>query len=237
MEFATEKNTIIPFNHQYPLALAICNILKSIDKLQKYDKYEFFTFSLLQIPKREITKLGIKTLDGRIFLHIASPNNEFLKTFIKGILECESFKVDNIELVPITLTFEDIPKQFNILKTISPIYLRTTIEENGKKKIYDLLPNHSKFYENLKKNLKMKYEAFYNKKCNFDFDFEILKFKTKRMLVKNTYCRCTEMVFRVWGDYEIIKFGYECGFGEWNSMGFGMVIEGKDENNSGNNRS
>ncbi|XQN73916.1 CRISPR-associated endoribonuclease Cas6 [Methanothermococcus sp. Ax23] len=55
-----------------------------------------------------------------------------------------------------------------------------------------------------------------------DFNFEILKSKQKRMKIKNTFCRCSELVFKVEGDYDLIRFGYECGFGEKNSMGFGM---------------
>ncbi|WP_048202244.1 CRISPR-associated endoribonuclease Cas6 [Methanocaldococcus bathoardescens] len=109
-------------------------------------------------------------------------------------------------------------------KIHSANYLKTMIETEDGLKTYDLLPNNSKFYENLKNNLKKKYEAFYNEKCDMNFEFEILKYKPKRMRIKDIYCRCSEMVFKVWGDYELIKFGYECGFGEKNSMGFGMVM-------------
>jgi len=229
LEFRTEKNTIIPFNHQYLLASAIYNVLNKADekyakKLHEYTKYKFFTFSLLNIPKRRIIKeRGIVSLDGRIFLHVSSPNDEFLQNFVSGILDYGIMNVNGIELIPNNLVIEKIPESFDTLKTVSPIYLKTIIEKDGTKKIYDLLPNNSKFYENFKNNLKKKYEAFYNKGCDLDFNFEVLKYNSKRMKVKNTFCRCSEMVFKVDGDYDLIKFGYECGFGEKNSMGFGMV--------------
>ncbi|MCD6222629.1 MAG: CRISPR-associated endoribonuclease Cas6, partial [Thermoplasmata archaeon] len=37
------------------------------------------------------------------------------------------------------------------------------------------------------------------------------------------YHRCTEMVFEARGSAELLSIGYEAGFGERNSMGFGMV--------------
>ena len=229
LEFKTEKNTVIPFNHQYFLASAIYNVLSRADeeyseKLHTHPKYKFFTFSLLSIPNRRvIEKRGIVSLDGRVFLHVSSPNDEFLQNFVDGIFDCKVININGIELIPMNMIIKRIPKDFDTLKTISPIYLKTMIERDGAKKVYDLLPNNSKFYENFKNNLKKKYGAFYNKECNLDFDFEVLKYKPKRVKIKNTFCRCSEMVFRVYGDYDLIKFGYECGFGEKNSMGFGMV--------------
>jgi CRISPR-associated endoribonuclease Cas6 len=229
LEFKTEKGTLIPFNHQYHLASAIYNVLNNADgeyskKLHDYKKYKFFTFSLLNIPKRKMDKNGIITRDGKVYLYLSSPNNEFLGNFVSGILDCYgSITINGVELLPNTLTIEKIPEEFDILKTISPVYLKTLVDnENGAKKIYDLLPDDAKFYENFKNNLKRKYEEFYGKKCDLDFNFEILKSKQKRMKIKNTFCRCSELVFKVEGDYDLIRFGYECGFGEKNSMGFGM---------------
>ena len=140
------------------------------------------------------------------------------------MLEDGKLRVGNVEFFVRKAKVLTIPKKFNVLKTISPIYLKTMIEMDGELKTYDLLPNNSKFYENLKNNLKKKYEAFYNETCEMDFEFEVLKYRQKRMRIKDIYCRCSEIVFKVWGDYDLIKFGYESGFGEKNSMGFGMVM-------------
>jgi CRISPR-associated endoribonuclease Cas6 len=230
LKFKTEKGAVIPFNHQYYLSSAIYNILNSADrsyskKLHNYRGYKFFTFSLLNVPKRDVDKNGIITKNGIVYLHISSPNSEFLTNFIKGLLksDTEGIFVGNVKLMPDSLTVEELPKKFDILKTISPIYLKTVVDlENGDKRVYDLLPNEEKFYENFKNNLKRKYEMFYNVKCDYDFNFEVLKSKQKRVKIKNTFHRCSELVFKVEGDYELIKFGYDCGFGEKNSMGFGM---------------
>ena len=104
--------------------------------------------------------------------------------------------------------------------TLSPISV-TTIR-NGK--TYDLYPNDSKFYENLRKNLIKKYNALYGKEpSDYKLEIEVLKVKPKRIKVKNTYHRCVEMVFEAEGCKELLEIGYKAGFGERNSMGFGMV--------------
>ncbi|CAB3288362.1 CRISPR-associated endoribonuclease Cas6 1 [Methanocaldococcus lauensis] len=230
LELQTDNFTVIPYNHQYYLASAIYNKIHSAnpeyaERLHNYQKFKFFTFSLLQIRRRVIRKEGIETIDGKAYLYISSPKNEFIENFVEGLLEDGELRVGKINFYVKRAKILPIPKKFNILKTISPIYLKTIIPtEDNKLKTYDLHPNNSKFYENLKNNLKKKYEAFYNEKCDLNFEFEVLKYKPKRMRIKDIYCRCSEMVFKVWGDYELIKFGYECGFGEKNSMGFGMVM-------------
>jgi CRISPR-associated endoribonuclease Cas6 len=228
LELETEAFTTIPYNHQYYLASALYNKIHSsnpeyANRLHNYQKFKFFTFSLLQIKKRIIKREGIETIDGKVNLYISSPSTEFLENFISGLLEDGVLNVGDTEFFVKKAKILPVPEKFEVLKTLSPIYLKTLVDTEKGKKVYDLLPNNSKFYENLKKNLKRKYEIFYNKKCDLDFEFEVLKFKPKRMRIKNTYHRCSEMVFRIWGDYELIKFGYDCGFGEKNSMGFGMV--------------
>ncbi len=229
LELQTDNFTVIPYNHQYYLASAIYDKIHSANpiyakRLHNYQKFKFFTFSLLQIKKRVIRKEGIETIDGKAYLYISSPKTDFIENFVAGLLEDGKLRVGNVEFFVRKAKILPIPKKFNILKTISPIYLKTMIETEDGLKTYDLLPNNSKFYENLKNNLKKKYEAFYNEKCDMNFEFEVLKYRQKRMKIKDIYCRCSEMVFKVWGDYDLIKFGYECGFGEKNSMGFGMVV-------------
>ncbi|WP_459202224.1 CRISPR-associated endoribonuclease Cas6 [Methanococcus sp. CF] len=228
LELKTEKNTLIPFNHQYHLASMIYGMLNTgnseyAKKLHEYDKYKFFTFSWLDIPNRTFSNGGLISNDGRLFLKLSSPNDEFLFNFVQGLFEKEELTVGNIKMKPSEIIVEKIPSSFNALKTISPVYVKTQVEQDGKKSVKDLVPNNSKFYENLKTNLKNKYESYYGKKCDLDFQIEILDYKTKRMNIKNTFHVCSNMKFEISGDYNLIKFGYECGFGEKNSMGFGMV--------------
>ncbi|WP_292460705.1 CRISPR-associated endoribonuclease Cas6 [Methanothermococcus sp.] len=226
LELRTEKGKLIPFNHQYHLASAIYDVLCNSNpeyskKLHDYDRHKFFTFSRLNIPRRIMDRNnGIITKDGRAYIYISSPDDEFMKNFIDGLLNCYGeLDVGGIKFMPNNLIVEKIPEEFKILKTLSPVYLRMGDKENDK--IIDILPDDGRFYEYFKNNLINKYERFYGK-CDYDFDFEIRAFKKKRVELKGIYHRCSELVFKVEGDYELIKFGYECGFGEKTSMGFGM---------------
>ncbi|WNY26268.1 CRISPR-associated endoribonuclease Cas6 [Methanolapillus ohkumae] len=233
LKLEVDKNTTIPFDYQYHLASMIYNSLNTGDleyakKLHAYQKYKFFTFSWLDIPKRTIVQnKGIKSTDGVVYLQLSSPNTEFLTVFLEGLFKEPVLKIGNFDAYPMEIRIEEEPSSFSVLKTISPICLRTRENVDGKLVGRDLLPNHSKFYENLKDNLKKKYESYYNKECNMNFELEILSAEAKRMQIKDTFVRCSNLIFSVSGDYDFIKFGYECGFGEKNSMGFGMVAEKK----------
>jgi len=50
-----------------------------------------------------------------------------------------------------------------------------------------------------------------------------LNVKAKRIKLKDTFHRCSEMVFIAEGSRELLEVGYRAGFGSKNSMGFGMV--------------
>ena len=228
LKLKIDKDTLIPFNYQYPLSSMIYHFLNLGDseyakKLHEYQKYKFFTFSWLDIPSRLSTKEGMKSQDGVIFLQLSSPNDDFLSVFLEGLFQEPCLKIGTFEAYPAEINIIESPKSFDVLKTISPICLRTQEEVDGHLKVRDLLPNHSKFYENLKLNLKKKYEMFYNKECFMNFDLEILSAEPKRIEIKNNFVRCSNLLFSIKGDDELIRFGYECGFGEKNSMGFGMV--------------
>jgi CRISPR-associated endoribonuclease Cas6 len=80
----------------------------------------------------------------------------------------------------------------------------------------------------LKKNLVKKYKRLYKEEKD-DISFS-KPFSTKmmRIQIKDTFHRASLMVFEACGDSELLQLGYEAGFGEKNSMGFGMVKVVKD---------
>lgn len=52
---------------------------------------------------------------------------------------------------------------------------------------------------------------------------EVIRSKKKRVSVKKLNFTAFEMVFRMHGDEELIRLGYEGGIGKMNSMGFEML--------------
>ncbi|MDR2944356.1 MAG: CRISPR-associated endoribonuclease Cas6 [Methanosarcinales archaeon] len=230
LKLKIDKNTVIPFNYQYHLSSMIYNSLNTSNPeyaaaLHSYHKFKFFTFSWLDISDRIITPEGIRSRDGIIYLKITSPDDQFLSTFLDGFFQEPLLKIGHFEAVPSDVHIIEAPQSFSTLKTISPVCLRTREETDGKNKVKDLLPNSSKFYTNLKQNLTKKYELYYNIKCDMDFEIEILSAELKRVQIKDTFVRCSNLIFDIRGDDELIRFGYESGLGEKNSMGFGMIEE------------
>ncbi len=224
LKLRTNKNTIIPYNYQYHIASAIYNLINYVDPkfteiIHNKQTYKFFTFSELLIKNREIKKEGILTKDGLTYLFISSPNEIFIKNIVKSLLEKNKFRINYVLFDVEEIKFCEIPKKISELKTISPIYVS---KREGNRKI-DLYPNNSKFFENLKKNLEKKYTEYFGKEPKGSIEIEVIDFIKKRIKIKNFYYRCSHMKFKIYGDKKLIMFGYECGFGSRNSLGFGMV--------------
>jgi CRISPR-associated endoribonuclease Cas6 len=47
--------------------------------------------------------------------------------------------------------------------------------------------------------------------------------RRRRINIKGNYHRCFMMNFEMKADPRLVEFAYDCGLGEKNSMGFGMV--------------
>ena len=163
-------------------------------------------------------------VDGCSFL-VSSPLREIVTCFVEGILEKPEVRIGRVRFDVETVEVLKMP-EFNgnvTFSTVSPIIVRTAREENGRLRIIDLYPTDVKFYENLKSNLIKKYKCLHNEEKD-EISFSA-PFSTKfmRIQIKDTYHRASLMKFEVEGDSELLKLGYEAGFGEKNSMGFGMV--------------
>lgn len=219
----------IPFNYNLALAGAVYGPIKRADptlasSIHSSSSYKFFTFSFLQIPRREISKRGIYVKDGAYFL-VSSPIKSIIHSFVEGLLEKPKVVIEKVHFNVESVEILKRP-HFNgrtVFSTLSPIIVRTAKEENGNLRVVDLYPTQPKFYENLKGNLINKYETLYHAtKENISFS-RPFSTKCKRIQIKNTYHRASFMVFEVEGDTELLDLGYETGFGEKNSMGFGMV--------------
>ena len=114
-------------------------------------------------------------------------------------------------------------------KTISPINIRDTKEIDGKLKRIDLPPS-DKFFKSIETNLIKKYCSFNNVKYTdkkIKVYSEMGNVKRKRITIpkgpNTTYHRAYMMDLILEGNIDLIKFAYDVGLGEKNSMGFGMI--------------
>lgn len=205
--------------------------------------YKLFSFAL-RFHKSEISNGLINLIEPGATLYIASPLIEdFVKNFLIGTFEQ---KLIELRFPSLTTIFniksaEIIPSpEFNSsMKFIllSPMVLSTGKIENLKITQKYLRPqNISTINRVLTDNLKNKYYLVYNEKKSFDEvsllwdDDYLLKRErvTKKVTIKRNGIPPIDVIgiqapFKLEANPDLIKVGYECGFGEKNSMGFGMA--------------
>jgi len=225
-----EKSQFLPLNYSYHLASMIYRSIQRGDEmlslyLHRPKTIKFFTFSKLMAKERKIIgkKLEVK---GNAYFEFSSPKKDIVIALINGLLERPEVEIANSSFIVSSIEVlkeKKIGSKENFI-TLSPISITTVKGSNGYRKIVDLYPDEPKFYENLRKNLIKKYRLLYEEEPeNDELEIKVIKAKPKRIKIKNTFHRCSEMVFEARGNSELLNMGYQSGFGERNSMGFGMV--------------
>ena len=228
--FDSDEEIFLDFNYQYKLTGVVYRLLEKgnehlAESYHMSSNFKLFTFSWLESKRRKIysNKINLKP---PITWYISSINREFIEAIISGLLNKKIIKLSGNFLIPVELkVLRDINMNRRMkFYTISPILVRG-YKPNKQNKHIDLSPKESQFYENLQKNLIKKYEYFFKKSLS-DRSFNIKRIYSpvsKRIKVKNEFYRAWNFGFEVEGNPRLLEVGYECGFGEKNSMGFGMV--------------
>ncbi|PJA95414.1 MAG: CRISPR-associated endoribonuclease Cas6 [Ignavibacteriales bacterium CG_4_9_14_3_um_filter_34_10] len=214
----------------------------------KGKKYKLFTFAL-RFNQLLINSTNIRLLSNEATLFISSPLiDDFIRNFIIGTFEQQSieiadgtnkckFLINQVEAIP-QPEFQEI----NHFKMLSPMVL-STVEENGNKTHQHYFRYNDKIDEInrvFNQNLKNKYKLIYDKEYSeddlilvWDENYINKKLNEKKRLTKKISVIknheepieiiANEIPFTLSGNSELIKVGYECGFGEKNSIGFGMA--------------
>lgn len=211
--------------------------------------FNLFTFAI-KLKKYEIlnnfrfTGNHFLLLSPFVELLISSPMIEtFFKNSLESLVENKKiiithkeyvtrFIIKQVELVP----NPEFTEEMNF-RLLSPIVLSKMVLKNGKQLPYYFRINDNGIEESLKNNLIRKYKLIYNRDISIDdfhfvFDNEYIEKKNgvvsklitlaegtnKESKIKGILCD-----FKIRTNPELIKVGYESGFGEQNSMGFGFV--------------
>ncbi|WP_331709001.1 CRISPR-associated endoribonuclease Cas6 [Methanobacterium formicicum] len=203
--------------------------------------FKHFTFSQINIPCRKTSKNGIISRDGKFHFYISSPHDYLIQSMVEGYLEDPEviFKKDKLLVEQVELLKQPKFQKKMKLKTMSPIIVRIKREDD---RIWDLNPGDLRFYTALQQNLLRKYNSFYSgngsnngKEDNNAYDGDeyvkivpdMKSVKRKRITIEKngtqTHHRAYLMYFDVEADERLVKFAYDTGLGEKNSMGFGMV--------------
>ena len=234
----------LPINYNYPLAGVIYRFLAESDPeyasflhnegyLAAEKRFKLFTFSQLMAERRRITgdKIHFRST---LTWYVSSPVERFLSHFADTLLIEGRLTLGQRQLPIRDVTIPRIPRfqsemQFRCL---SPIVMSTVREHNGKQAMHYCLPDDPALSELIRQNLIRKHEAILGRVPNDD----TLSFAFDKSYIDRRHGRVTRLVdykgikikgvmcpFRVSGSVALIQIGYECGFGDKNSAGFGMV--------------
>lgn len=197
-------------------------------------RFKLFTFSQLLIPKRRITHEGIVCLSEQITWQISSPIPEFVEHLACGLLQlgrmrlgAKEFEIERVEVAPAP-TFSETMH----FRCLSPIVVSLPYERGERLQAAYLRADDPRLSQAIRANLLKKFLLVHGRRpvaeeLRVAFDREYLARKGEEVYrlvdYKGTQIKAIMAPFTAQGSPELMEIGYEAGFGEKNSMGFGMV--------------
>jgi CRISPR-associated endoribonuclease Cas6 len=216
---------------------------------EKGKPHKLFVFSNLIIKDKVIVNgNSLKILKfSPAELYISSPMFEdFVQNFIFGLFQNQSFNIYDknysgelmVEQVE-TLHLPEFKTKMKF-RMLSPVIASTMKEYKGKLQQYYYRPNDEDLSESIRKGLIKKYElinhrTLENPELKFSLDEKYIeskggyeKISKLTSINKNNESQHIKVKsfiapFTFEGNPELIRTAYECGIGEKNSIGFGMI--------------
>ena len=234
----------LPINYNYFLTGVIYQFLKESDPEyahflhqdgyeQENRRFKLFTFSQLMAKPRKIRGDQIH-FGSPLTWYISSSQEAFLANFAAALMQNGSLQIGQHRLRVQDVEVLRQPRfgPQMTFRCLSPITMSTKREQADKLVTHYCLPDDPQFSELIRQNLIRKYEVVYRqppqeKSFAMTFDQAYIdknKGRVTRLTdFKGTKIRGILSPFHVIGAPQLIHIGYECGFGDKNSMGFGMV--------------
>lgn len=208
---------------------------------------KMFTFSRLDIPAVRFAEGRLVAGNPRPWhLQIASPmDDEFVQNFVLGLFQQQELEIRG-QNTGTRFLIEQVealaPPRFSEMmrfKTLSPIVVSTMREHKGKLHPYYYRVNDPELSEAVRQNLLSKYEIIHghpsaDDRLEFTLDVDYLNRRggpekvSKLITIKEgtreeTRIKGFECPFTLAGNPELMRVAWECGIGDHNSMGCGMV--------------
>ncbi len=228
----SSSRPLLQFDYQYEIAALLYNCIRDINpelasKLHDSLHYKPYTFSRLEIPKRRVTKFGIRLLCDDTYLWASSPDRELCLTIAQGLMARGTVKFGGVRFAIVNIQIIDQTRsnvQHIDLTTKSPIIVRSPRDPSGNPRVWDLSPDDDQFGINLVVNLMKRYEQYYGRApVSRPTITGISNVSQKRIWIKDTSHRAYLMNISLKGPPELLQFAYDSGLGEKTAMGFGMV--------------
>ena len=196
-------------------------------------RFKLFTFSQLMADRRHING-NLIHFKSTLMWCVSSPVEQFLSHFADTLLTLGSLDIGMHQLRVKDVTVPRIPhfRQEMRFRCLSPIVMSAARERDGKEVMHYCLPDDSELPLLIRQNLIRKHQAIYgrapaNDALTFRYDAAYIQRKQGRVTrlvdYKGIKIRGVLCPFTVAGSPSLIQVGYECGFGDKNSIGFGMV--------------
>ena len=249
---AARSQARLPLNYNHAVASLIYGILGSASEkfaAMLHDtgfevagrRFKLFTFSRLMPRASHVAGGNLVLDDPQVELLISSPLREFVETFVAGLFQSETFRIDREEFhleAAQTLAAPEFSSPMTF-RALSPI--TETVPEAGREHARFLSVNDSDelWSEIIGRNLSRKYVALHQTEpedtsLRWEWDREYIEqyeSRGKRASVLLSIGSGPEEIkvrgwlapFTVSGSIELIRLGYEAGYGSRNSIGFGMV--------------
>ncbi len=245
------KTEILPLNTNYYISSAIYRTLERSspefsDLMHNYGysspderrKFKLFTFSNLDVPDRRIDGSRLISLSKTVSFTISSPMDDFLQHLVTGLFSDGYFFIDSArfrkgEIISLPEPDFQDTMEFSML---SPLVASLMRPDRSKEylKYHDV-----RLAPVLLQNLLAKYQAVHHR--TFDGETEPFQIQFSQRYIEQRQGKIEKLItiregregetkikailcpFTITAPIELIKIGYDCGFGEKNAQGFGMV--------------
>jgi len=241
---------LIPINYNYYISSFLYRTIESADS--KYSEwlhdtgyssgsksFKYFTFSGLHIPERELVhNKFINILSPKIELTVSMLSDKAVESFVIGMFEKKKLKIFN----NVTESEFDInmverlpdPEYSNWMsfRTMSPLVISKNVIYKDKPSAKYLSPEDEDYELYFRKNLQEKYATYPTKTSGEIPELESIEHngevKSRLITIREGMPEETKVKgyifsFTLKGSPELMKLGYEAGFGNLCSLGFGCV--------------
>lgn len=230
-----DKSLVLPlqYNHliqgmiYYNLDQELGEFLHNKGYTHNKRSFKMFNFSRLigrfKINHHEKTITFLSDVE----LYISSIMDDFCKSFGNSLLKKGEIFIGNnilvikeMQLIPTETSSKDV-----LVQSLSPIVVYSTFlkPEGGKYTCY-FMPGEPMFQQLIMKNLKKKWQAFYDSLPPEDFKIiPIGNHQQNITLYKNTVIKGASGLFRLQGNSDLISFALGVGLGGKGSQGFSCL--------------
>lgn len=248
-----KRGSVLPINYQYPLSSWIYKCINRADSefaaflhAQGYQgtragkAFKFFTFSKLNIPKREVYQDRIIIKSQVVSFTLSFLVEQAAEKFITGVFQHQhagigdkqsqvDFEVGSIEARPVPV------KEALLIKTISPVVVSRPQLTRGKLSALFMSPEDEEYSHYFIQNLIRKYESYAaftgnsisaDHLQNLSWTLQAGGVRSSLQTIKantpaETKVKGYNYTFKITAPPPLMRIGLLAGFGEKNSLGFG----------------